>query len=320
MKKFYLIVLSFFIIHFSFASTITATLNNGVWNNSNTWNKNRKPQNGDTILIPAGKTIIMNNWEVLNNVSIKIYGMLEFQNPFSGLALNSASVVSVFYGATIQATVNYLQYILIGNQIVFFKGNILGPQTASSSTGNGFMAFNPLPVKFVGFTVMSKNNDALIQWSTAQEMGASTYEVEKSLDGANWNTIAYVMAAGNSSNVNNYSFTDKNVTAQIAYYRIKEVDFDGSQMFSAIRSIKTEIALSSDIKIASVQNKVLLQFPAEVKGNVMVRFVSLSGQVVDQQNISNPVGQVVLNSRFTGNYIISVTNGQNVNTAKQVIL
>ena len=320
MKQFYLVALLILSFSFSFATPITATQNNAVWRANSTWDKNRVPQDGDTIVIPSGKTVIINTWETLNNVYVKVYGNLKFQNLFSGLQLNSLSSISVFNGASIQATLDYLQYILIGNNTVFYAGKILGPQTANSTTGNGFASFSPLPVKFVGFTVYLKNSNALIQWSTAEEINAYMYEVEKSIDGTNWNTVAYVAAAGNSVELNNYSFTDKNVNAKVVYYRIKEVDNDGTKSYTAIRSVKAEQALFSDIKIASVQNKVLLQFSQEIKGNVLVRFVSLSGQVVDQQTIANPVGQVVLSSRFTGNYIISVSNGQDVNTAKQVIL
>src|SRR4029079_7197991 len=108
---------------------------------------------------------------------------------------------------------------------------------------------------------------------------------------------------------------------KIAYYRINEVDVNGKETYTSIKSIRSEVPASiTDIKIAAVQNKILLQFPAEIKGSLTVRFVSKNGQVVDQLNINNPVGQVVLNSKVTGNYIISISNGQDINTAKQVIL
>lgn len=319
MKQLYLIVLSILIFNFSFASPITGTTNNGTWKNATTWDKNRKPQNGDTVIIPAGKIIIVNSWEVLNNVFIKVYGTLRFAGIFTALDLNSASKVAVYNGGTIQATIDYLQYITIGNNTVFMAGQVTGPQIASSSTGNGFSGFNPLPVKFVGFTVTRKSNDVLVQWSTSQEVNADMFTVERSVDGVNWTTIAYVAAIGNSSAINNYSFTDKNLNAKTIYYRVKETDFDGSFVYTDIKSIKAE-AVTSSIGIASVQNKVLLQFPKEIKGTVTVRFVSLNGQVVDQQTINNPVGQVVLNSKVTGNYIISLSNGSDVNTAKQVVL
>lgn len=319
MKQFYFIFLLIFSFHLGYSSPITGITNNGQWKNAGTWDKNRKPQNGDTIIIPSGKTIVVNSWETLNNVVVKIYGTIKFTNIFTALSLNSSSSVIVYTGGTVKATANYLQYIFIGSSTVFMNGQINGPQIANSTTGGGFTGFNPLPVKFVGFTVTRKNNDVLVQWSTSQETDADMYHIQSSVDGVNWNTIAYVAAAGNSVNVNNYSFTDKNVTAKTIYYRVKEVDVDGKFVYTAIRVIKAELA-TAEIKIASVQNKVLLQFPQEVKGNLVVRFVSLNGQIADQQIISNPVGQVVLNSKLTGNYIISLSNGSNINTAKQVIL
>jgi hypothetical protein len=318
MKKFYLFLLSAFICSLSFASPINSSINNGQWKISGTWDKNRKPKDGDTVVIPAGKTVIVNSWEVLNNVYIKVYGKLQFVGLFTALELNASSKIVVYNNASIEATTDYLQYIIIGGSYLFYQGQVAGPVLGTSS---GFVGFSPLPVKFVGFTVTRKNNDALIQWSTSNEINANRYEVERSLDGANWNMIAYVVAIGNSNSLNNYSFTDKNLSAKIAYYRVKEVDFDDKTIVTSIKSIKTDISSTiADIKIASVQNKVLLQFPLQVQGNLIVRFVSLNGQIADQQIINNPVGQVVLNSKLTGNYIISISNGQDINTAKQVLL
>lgn len=316
MKKFYLFLISAFICSLSFATPINANVNNGNWKNATTWDKSRKPKDGDTVVIPAGKTVIVNSWETLKNVYIKVYGKLQFSGWFTALNLDSYSTIVVYNNASIE--VNYFQYIFIGGSYVFYEGQLAGPVIVTSS---GVSGFNPLPVKFVGFTVTSQNNNALIQWSTSEEMDANIYEVERSEDGSNWSTIAYVAAVGNSSAVNNYSYTDKNISAKVVYYRVKEVDIDGKTSFTVIKSIKTNLTYTTaDIKIASIQNKVLLQFPQEIKGRLLVRFVSLNGQIVDQQNINNPVGQVVLNSKVTGVYIISVSNGQGINTAKQVIL
>lgn len=318
MKKFYTLILFVFVCNSVFASPINDNINNGQWKKASTWDKGRIPANGDTIVIPSGKTVVVNSWETLNNVYIKVYGTIQFSGIFSALQLNSSSTIVVYNNASIEATIDYLQYIIIGSTYVFYEKQVMGPMMGTST---GFSSFTPLPVKFVGFTVTKKNNDALIQWSTAQEVNAATYEVERSVDGNNWYTIAYVSAIGNSSSTNNYSFVDKSLSSKINYYRIKEVDADGKANFTSVQCIKTEMTtVASDIKIASIQNRVLLQFPQQVKGNLMVRFISLNGQIVDQQSINNPVGQIVLNSKVTGNYIISVSNGQNINTAKQVIL
>lgn len=321
MKNIYIFALSVFFFNFSFAApSIMATTNGGAWHIENTWNLNRKPLSGDTIIVPAGKMIVITNQQALNNVCVKVFGTLRFTGAFSYLSLNNASSIQVYEGGKVETTIDFFQYIFIGYHTVHYFGDVEGPAIANGSTNGAFVDFNPLPVKFVGFSATKKNSDVLIQWSTAEETNADYYNIERSHDGTNWSTLAYVAALGNSTDLNSYSFTDRKITGKIIYYRIKQVDKNGEFTYTPVQVIKNESVLVSDIRISSMHGKVLLQFPSEIKGSLVVRFVSLSGQVVDQQTISQPVGQVVLNSKVTGNYIISVSNGQDVQTAKQVIL
>lgn len=324
MKKFYFLILSIVLFNISFSAPVISATVNGKWNAESTWDLGRLPKVGDTIIIPSGTTVIINDDQNFNGfVYLKIYGKIVFQDNNSTLSIDAPSGIIVYPSAQIVGGGSASQKIRYDNSSIF-KGNedpVLGPQMVSA-TSNGFsaFAFSPLPVKFVGFTLTNKGNDVLIQWSTSEEVNADSYLVERSLDGTNWSVISYVASVGNSSAINNYSFTDKKVSAKVVYYRVKEIDIDGKAAYTSIKSIKIEIASVGEIKIASVSNRVLLQFPKEIKGSLTVRFVSRNGQVMDQQIINNPVGQVVLNSKVTGNYIIAVSNGQNINTAKQVIL
>ena len=220
------------------------------------------------------------------------------------------------------------QWIKIGNNTVFTASDnsVTGPQLATSTTA-GFVPFTvgvvTLPVKFESFMLSLESSDILIEWTTAEEINSATYEVQKSVDAKNWNTIAYVMAAVNSSSTSNYSYKDKELTSSLIYYRIKEVDQNGSITYTSIRSIRTETSASlNNIKIANSEHTVFIQFQQQVKGNVMIRFISLSGQILTQQVVNQPVGQLTLNanSNLKGNYIVSVSNGQDVAIAKQIIL
>jgi hypothetical protein len=325
MKKFYLFVILIASFNVSFSAPVITASSSGYWNSTSTWNLNRLPQVGDTIVIPAVTAVTINDDQWLNGAAyLKIFGKLSFQNNNSTLNLGDNSFIWVLENGQIFGGGSASQKLRL-NGTAIFQGDdapVNAPQMASISS-NGFSAMltsSPLPVKFVGFNLSHKNNDVLIQWSTSEEINAHMYFVERSLDGSNWNSIAYVDAAGHSSSVNNYAYTDKNISAKVVHYRIKEVDVDGKTVYTAVKSIKSETASVAEIKIAGISNKVLLQFPQEIKGNLTVRFVSRSGQVVDQQIINNPVGQVVLNSKVTGNYIIAVSNGQSINSAKQVIL
>ena len=194
--------------------------------------------------------------------------------------------------------------------------------TASSGSFEPFVEAVVLPVQFAGFTVSRKNsNSALIQWSTSEEVNAYMYEVERSYDGIKWNTIAYISAVGNSNALNHYSFIDKNISVPVVYYRVKQVDMDGRFTYTDIKNLKSAHTITPKVNIASVNGKILLQFPDQIKERLEISFVSLSGQVIERQLIEQPAGQVILSSRsnIKGNLIIAVS-GKTLHTARQVIL
>ena len=225
-------------------------------------------------------------------------------------------------GGTITGN-NNAERIIIGTNEVFRGGGapVTGPSYASSST-TGFDLFS-LPVKFVGFSVTPSNNTVLVQWSTADEISAGVFEIERSADGNNWTRIGTVAAAGNTSMQTNYTFTDRSVVAPVAYYRIKQVDVDGRFVFTPVKTVKTEqSATTSIIKILSVQGKVVLHFPKQITQSLVVRLVTLGGQVVAQHTLNNVLGQVVLpaDTRVKGNIVVSITNAADLQVAKQILL
>jgi len=331
MKKLYATCIVFFIVFSTFANpVITADNNNGRWRNNSTWDLNRRPKDGDTVIIPAGITVILDNNQNLSNavLFIKVYGTLEIRNG-GRLSMDFSSTIIVYEGGIITAHngAGADETIRIGN-VIKFRGtedDKMGPAISDATTGaspNGFN-HNTLPVKLIGFNVARKNNDVLIEWSTSQEANSSHYEIQRSENGSAWITIANVSAAGNSSVTKNYSYTDRNNTAKVSYYRIKQVDQDGRFEITAVRSVKMETG-NIQVKISSgSNNSVYLHFSQQVRSNVIVKVMTMNGQVVKQQTISNPVGQQnvsVQSGANKGIYVVSISDGQNLNTSGQVFL
>lgn len=323
MKNFYLITLAAFFFHTTSATIIKST-GNGIWNMTSTWDLNRIPQIGDTIILISNKTVFLTDDQNLDGfVLLKVFGNLSILNNNSTLNLGSTSSVYVYPFGTISGGGSNSQKIKIGNQQVF-KGNdapITGPQMANSTTSDfDPFVYTPLPVKFVGFSLTKMENKILVQWSTAEELNSYRYELERCYDGNNWITIAYIAAAGISQNLTHYTYNDKNIDAKVIYYRIKQVDVDGTFYYTSIKSIKNEISPALSVSIATMQNQVVLQFSKEVKGVVLVRLVSLNGQVSEAHVINNPNEQIVLETKVKGNYFVSVSNGQGLNMVKQILL
>ena len=83
-----------------------------------------------------------------------------------------------------------------------------------------------LPVSLVSFTGSLQNTTAVLNWKTSTEIQSDYFEVQKSTDGVSFLAIGKVTAAGNSSTVRNYTYTDSKLSA-MNYYRLKIIDKDG---------------------------------------------------------------------------------------------
>ncbi|MBS1737091.1 MAG: T9SS type A sorting domain-containing protein [Bacteroidetes bacterium] len=97
---------------------------------------------------------------------------------------------------------------------------------------------NGLPIKLSYFTVGKEGSRVKLEWSTLSEQNNDRFEVEKSNNSQDWNTIATVPGHGSSSQVHNYTIYDENPLNGINYYRLKQYDFDSHIFLSEIKSLK----------------------------------------------------------------------------------
>ena len=69
----------------------------------------------------------------------------------------------------------------------------------------------------------------LLNWSTATEKNNLYFAVERSKDGANWQETKRIYTEANSNTKKTYSFTDDVFTDSTLYYRLVQVDLDGTK-------------------------------------------------------------------------------------------
>jgi len=106
--------------------------------------------------------------------------------------------------------------------------------------------FSALPVEFVSFTGWNSGNVNQLQWKTASESNTLKYIVEKSIDGRTYSYIGEKPAAGNSTQLLIYDFTDNNPVIGNNYYRLKVIDIDGKISFSNVVNIPVSEAVSNN--------------------------------------------------------------------------
>jgi hypothetical protein len=116
--------------------------------------------------------------------------------------------------------------------------NTVNPLNGSATALIISSANAPLPVNITGFYAIIDNNQTILSWSTSSEINNKGFAVEKSFDGENFESIAFVKGMGNSNKIINYSFLDANKAS--AFYRLKQVDFDGKFEYSEIIKVSSE--------------------------------------------------------------------------------
>ena len=113
-----------------------------------------------------------------------------------------------------------------------------------------------LPVEWSSFSLKERVNGVDMFWSTQQEINSDYFIVEKSGDGIRYIDIAKIKGAGNSNLLNQYHYFDNNPYPGINYYRIKQVDFDGSFYYSSIKVIELDQSLKASISPNPVDEEI----------------------------------------------------------------
>lgn len=140
-----------------------------------------------------------------------------------------------------------------------------------------------LPVQLTTFTlsIIDKNSVSL-NWTTSSEINNSHFLVETSLDGLNWSVIGLVEGAGNSTVQNDYSFIDNDLTGGVQYYRLQQVDFDGSFYYSNVRVLSADG--SAPGLVLAYQNGNVIEVSVAYKGVGTVNLYDSRGRLVGTQS------------------------------------
>lgn len=122
-----------------------------------------------------------------------------------------------------------------GSDTVGCGGNV-SIITGSADCFAGRITLEPAtstPVTLLNLTTAYNNKNAnLINWQTSQELNSSHFNVQRAYTLPNFTTIQTIPAAGNSSTVKSYSYTDDNIEYKPTFYRLQQVDKDGRYTYS----------------------------------------------------------------------------------------
>jgi len=186
-----------------------------------------------------------------------------------------------------------------------------------------------LPVELSSFTANVNSNNVNLAWSTATEKNNRGFEIQRKTGSGDFQAVGFISGKGTTTEVQNYSFVDKNLSNGTYTYRLKQVDYDGTYTYSQ----EVEASLSTVKSFSLEQN-----YPNPFNPVTTIKY-SLPSQAVVTLKIYNALGENVVtllnnttqeagihNISFdasnlpSGVYMYSIQAGNNIQSKKMLLM
>ncbi|HMQ67906.1 MAG TPA: T9SS type A sorting domain-containing protein [Ignavibacteria bacterium] len=220
---------------------------------------------------------------------------------------------------------------------VTVQWDVLNSAVVSNTNGSAYNSFEGiftgvLPVELASFTSLINLNSVSLNWSTSSEVNNNGFDIERKSanENSNWNKVAFVDGKGNSEELVNYSYTDKNLEIGKYNYRLKQIDFNGNFKYY---DLENEVVVGIPVQFELSQNypnpfnpttKINFTLPADTK--VSLSIYDVSGRLVSTL-INNEFKQanyysVSFNGAnlSSGTYFYSIRTDNNNETKKMILI
>lgn len=170
-----------------------------------------------------------------------------------------------------------------------------------------------LPVEIVSFAAKNRAEDVLLEWVTSTEINNQLFTIERSKDAQTWQPLADIAGAGNSHEVKQYSFVDSAPLLGLQYYRLKQMDFDGSVNYSKTISINWH---KEEVSLKVYPNPTFEQITidwGDVLEQVEIQIYDVAGNLVLSSNGAKTEKQEVdVSNLKVGIYLVQVSQNGSI--------
>ena len=140
---------------------------------------------------------------------------------------------------------------------------------------------NIVPVELTSFAANVNDNDVTLNWSTATETNNSGFQVERN-NGSGYEVIGFVAGHGTTTEIQSYSFVDKNIGSGNYSYRLKQIDYNGTYSYS--NTVEAEIVVKEYSLSQNYPNpfnpSTIIRFSLMADSKVSLKIFDVLGQEV----------------------------------------
>lgn len=196
---------------------------------------------------------------------------------------------------TLTGTLNTTNNTFSG--VAVSSANFFRSWALSSST-------SPLPVEMLYFNAECLNNKVLLNWATALEINNDRFVIQRSSNGIQWQSIDSVAGTGTTNKTTQYQYLVQNPNANMPYYRLKQIDFDGTYSYTNIQTANCNSSFALSVFPNPTSGLTYITFETQIETEASLQLYSALGKLVSSQSINLSAGA------YTHPYHLNVNSGK----------
>jgi len=237
---------------------------------------------------------------------------------FSGLSSSSTTGISNA-GAT-TSTTSYITNISVSTEAspAVYEDVITPTNMACSNISPAIVVNCPLFVTWFNFEAnrIPQSSSVALNWSTSFEENSNAFFILRSIDGIHFEKIGQVNSSINSNTLTHYSFIDDNAPSGIVYYKIQEVDYNGTSTYSRVVSLNGSESISFKL-LPNPGNGNFILTGYNNNHPINLTVYSSTGQLI--ANVSATINENInLEYLSSGVYIVKIISAETSQTLRYV--
>jgi len=178
---------------------------------------------------------------------------------------------------------------------------------------------SPLPLQLIAFNAQCKNNNALLQWITANEVNTKDFVIEKSVDGVLWSPAGTISA---QQNTGQHTYTHSVALDNAQFYRLKMRDTDGSFTYSPVKKLNCDTKNVFTVGPNPTPGKLVISATLDKAMPLNISVRDFSGKLILSKTWNAAKGlsteMIDIYNQPAATYIIAIT-GDGVNELSKVV-